>query len=411
MFDHMEFAASCIRRRAGRPGGPLQWRPATRSSPSTARPPSSRSRRSADRRGTSRSPPASTTARDFDFAVFDPASEPVGSYDEDFAFDECIFDVDAQRRRRHGVGRADPVLLQAAAPVARAAAGDRTRRRSSRSTTPDASGRRSPLPGGGHPGVRRDRRRLLDARAGRPPRDRPRPTARASTSTPCDFRYPARRCACPSIPCRPRDRGGPRRDRRWPARAPPGLRSIRRCSAGGCSAPLRVIDPASPRPLARGDRYRRARRPPVTARRRRSPGDASLRPRHRPRRPCRCRRCRRRLRRIRSQSCPSRRPGDRIKAEDFRRLSQGLQVLADAYALSGATFGHPFGQVKLALAAQQYEIARVVSVHGVELPSPDDAIARRPQGDPGHARRRWASAASRSSSPRRPRTRGSTCPT
>jgi hypothetical protein len=66
-------------------------------------------------------------------------------------------------------------------------------------------------------------------------------------------------------------------------------------------------------------------------------------------------------------------PGDRIKADDFRRLAQALQVLADVYALSGATFGHPFGQVKLALAAQQYEVARVVSVHGVELTDPDDA--------------------------------------
>jgi hypothetical protein len=68
---------------------------------------------------------------------------------------------------------------------------------------------------------------------------------------------------------------------------------------------------------------------------------------------------------------PSR--GDRIKAEDFRQLAQALQVLADAFALSGATFGHPFGQMKLALAAQQYEIARVVSVHGAELAGADDA--------------------------------------
>jgi hypothetical protein len=66
-------------------------------------------------------------------------------------------------------------------------------------------------------------------------------------------------------------------------------------------------------------------------------------------------------------------PGDRIKAEDFRQLAQALQVLADTFALSGATFGRPFGQVKLALAAQQYEIARVVSVHGAELSAADDA--------------------------------------
>jgi hypothetical protein len=70
-------------------------------------------------------------------------------------------------------------------------------------------------------------------------------------------------------------------------------------------------------------------------------------------------------------------PGDRIKAEDFRRLSQALRVLSDTYALAGAVFGFPFGQVKLALAAQQYEIAHVVSVYGSELtnlgdPSLDD---------------------------------------
>jgi hypothetical protein len=65
-------------------------------------------------------------------------------------------------------------------------------------------------------------------------------------------------------------------------------------------------------------------------------------------------------------------PGDRIKAEDFRRLSQALRILSDTYALAGATFGHPLGQVRLALAAQQYEIARVVSVYGSEPIDPND---------------------------------------
>lgn len=63
-------------------------------------------------------------------------------------------------------------------------------------------------------------------------------------------------------------------------------------------------------------------------------------------------------------------PGDRIKAEDFRRLSQALQVVFDAYALAGATFGFPFGQVRLALAAQQYEVARVLSASGTEIADP-----------------------------------------
>jgi hypothetical protein len=66
-------------------------------------------------------------------------------------------------------------------------------------------------------------------------------------------------------------------------------------------------------------------------------------------------------------------PGDRIKAEDFRKLSQALQIVSDAYALAGATFGYPFGQVKLALAAQQYEIARIVSASGTELANTADA--------------------------------------
>ena len=65
-------------------------------------------------------------------------------------------------------------------------------------------------------------------------------------------------------------------------------------------------------------------------------------------------------------------PGERIKADDFRRLSQALRVLADAYALAGSTFAQPFGQVRFALAAQGYEIARVVSVNGTELTAPDD---------------------------------------
>jgi hypothetical protein len=69
---------------------------------------------------------------------------------------------------------------------------------------------------------------------------------------------------------------------------------------------------------------------------------------------------------------PMPQPGDRIRAEDFRRLSQSLRVIADAYALAGAAFGYPFGQVKLALRAQGYEITRVVSVHGVELAVADD---------------------------------------
>lgn len=69
---------------------------------------------------------------------------------------------------------------------------------------------------------------------------------------------------------------------------------------------------------------------------------------------------------------PFRSPGDRIKSEDFNALAKGLQIIGDAYALSGAMFGMPFSQAKLVLTAQQYQIARVVSVFGAEIDSLDD---------------------------------------
>jgi len=71
-------------------------------------------------------------------------------------------------------------------------------------------------------------------------------------------------------------------------------------------------------------------------------------------------------------SLPFRSPGDRIKADDFNALAKGLQIIGDAFVLSGALFGAPFGQAKLLLAAQQYQITRVVSVFGVELDTLDD---------------------------------------
>jgi hypothetical protein len=70
-------------------------------------------------------------------------------------------------------------------------------------------------------------------------------------------------------------------------------------------------------------------------------------------------------------------PGDRIKAEDFRRLSQGLRTIADAYALAGAAFGQPLGAVRTALAAQGYEVARVVASGGAELAAGDTSLDAR----------------------------------
>ena len=71
-------------------------------------------------------------------------------------------------------------------------------------------------------------------------------------------------------------------------------------------------------------------------------------------------------------SLPFRSPGDRIKADDFNALAKGLQIIGDVFVLSGALFGASFGQAKLLLAAQQYQITRVVSVFGAELTALDD---------------------------------------
>lgn len=72
-------------------------------------------------------------------------------------------------------------------------------------------------------------------------------------------------------------------------------------------------------------------------------------------------------------SLPFRSPGDRIKAEDFNTLGKGLQLIGDAYVLSGALFGATFGQAKVQLAAQQYQIDRVMSVFGTEVSAQTDA--------------------------------------
>lgn len=70
---------------------------------------------------------------------------------------------------------------------------------------------------------------------------------------------------------------------------------------------------------------------------------------------------------------PFRSPGDRIKSEDFNSLARGLQIIGDAYILTSALFGVSFGQARLMLASQQYEIERVLSVFGAEISTRDDA--------------------------------------
>lgn len=65
-------------------------------------------------------------------------------------------------------------------------------------------------------------------------------------------------------------------------------------------------------------------------------------------------------------------PGDRIKADDFKRLSQSLMVIRDALLLSASLLGRSFAEAKQALVSQQYEIQRVMSVFGNELAQLND---------------------------------------
>jgi len=72
-------------------------------------------------------------------------------------------------------------------------------------------------------------------------------------------------------------------------------------------------------------------------------------------------------------SLPFPSPGDRIKAEDFKRISQSLMLIHDALMLSASLLGRTFAEAKQALVSQQYEIQRVMSVFGNEVSQLDDA--------------------------------------
>ena len=65
-------------------------------------------------------------------------------------------------------------------------------------------------------------------------------------------------------------------------------------------------------------------------------------------------------------------PGDRIRADDFKSLSQSLLLVRDAFRLSGILFGRAFAEAKLALEAQQYVITRVMTVFGTEIENLDE---------------------------------------
>jgi hypothetical protein len=71
-------------------------------------------------------------------------------------------------------------------------------------------------------------------------------------------------------------------------------------------------------------------------------------------------------------SLPYPNAGDRIKAEDFKKLSQALKIIADLATLTATLFGHTFGDVKLALTSQGYQITHVMSVFGAEIADLND---------------------------------------
>ena len=73
------------------------------------------------------------------------------------------------------------------------------------------------------------------------------------------------------------------------------------------------------------------------------------------------------------ESLPFPSAGDRIKADDFKRLSQSLMLIHDALMLSASLLGRTFAEAKQALVSQQYEIQRVMSVFGNELAQLGDA--------------------------------------
>ncbi len=65
-------------------------------------------------------------------------------------------------------------------------------------------------------------------------------------------------------------------------------------------------------------------------------------------------------------------PGDRIKSDDIKKISQCLRILYDSFILSSMLQSHTFNEARLALKAQQYQIQRVITVFGTVLDNPDD---------------------------------------
>jgi hypothetical protein len=72
-------------------------------------------------------------------------------------------------------------------------------------------------------------------------------------------------------------------------------------------------------------------------------------------------------------SLPFPSPGDRIKADDFKALSQSLNILYNMVVLSASLFGTTFGEAKAALTGQRYSIQRVITVFGNEITNLNDS--------------------------------------
>jgi len=72
-------------------------------------------------------------------------------------------------------------------------------------------------------------------------------------------------------------------------------------------------------------------------------------------------------------SLPFPSPGDRIRADDFKKLSQALKVITEMTSLSAALFGMTFGEAKGALLGHGFHLARVMSVFGTEITDLADA--------------------------------------
>ena len=75
------------------------------------------------------------------------------------------------------------------------------------------------------------------------------------------------------------------------------------------------------------------------------------------------------------QTLPFPNPGDRIRADDFKTLSRSIQVVSDAFALTGSLFGRSLAQATAVLEANKYKISRVMTVFGAELAKTDDPSA------------------------------------